>query len=176
MAFLDETGSTFRARPATTWAPIGHPKVVRRVSKRREVSNVVALTAPLRRKEHPRLYARHFQGSIQGAQEVQALKHFRRKVGQPLLIVWDGLQTHRSKQVRTLVATHPRDFRLEWLPPYAPDLNPEEGCNSVVKAEMRNALPASEEQLRAMARRGSLRLQHRPELLRGFFRRAHLLH
>jgi len=137
---------------------------------------VVAFIAPLRRGEQPRLYARHFYGSIHGAQVVHALRYFRRAVGQPLLIVWDQLQAHRSKEVLALVDSHPRDFRLEWLPPYAPDLNPEESCNSVVKAEMRNALPASVEELRDMARRGFLRLQHRPEMLRGFLRRARLLH
>ncbi len=37
MAFLDETGHTFRARVGTTWAPVGRPPVLRRVSTRREV-------------------------------------------------------------------------------------------------------------------------------------------
>ncbi|MDR7434569.1 MAG: hypothetical protein QN189_05510 [Armatimonadota bacterium] len=31
---MDETGYTFRARFGTTWAPIGHPPVLRRVSQR----------------------------------------------------------------------------------------------------------------------------------------------
>src|SRR5437016_1912891 len=64
IAFLDETGHTFRSLVGTTWAPRGRPPVLKRVSQRREVSSVVALVAPL---DGPaRLYARHFCGSIHG--------------------------------------------------------------------------------------------------------------
>jgi hypothetical protein len=55
-----------------------------------------------------------------------------------------------------------------------PDLNPEEGCNSIVKAERRNSAPDNDEELRAMVRASFRRLQHRPETLRACFRRAHL--
>ena len=83
-------------------------------------------------------------------------------------------QAHRSKEVADSMATHSDDFRLEWLPSYAPDTNPEEQCNAVVKREMLNALPGSVEELRRMARRSFERLQRRPQLLRSFFRHSRL--
>src|SRR5437762_5178190 len=64
--FIDETGHTFLARLSTTWAPVGQPPLLRRVSQRRELSSIVALVAPVGRPA--RLYARHFRGSIHGAQ------------------------------------------------------------------------------------------------------------
>lgn len=105
---------------------------------------------------------------------MEALRYFRKKIGQPLIIVWDRLQAHRSREVSRLVAEHPDDYRIEWLPPYAPDLNPEEQCNSVVKNEMRNTLPESASDMRQNARRSFGRLQRRPEVLRAFFRHAKL--
>src|SRR3712207_9312723 len=42
--FLDETGHSFRARPGTTWARRGVTPVLRRLSKRREVASVAAVT------------------------------------------------------------------------------------------------------------------------------------
>src|SRR5215204_1632421 len=36
VVFVDETGHSFLARLGTTWAPVGRPPVLRRVSKRRE--------------------------------------------------------------------------------------------------------------------------------------------
>jgi transposase len=170
---VDETGSTFRARFGTTWAPVGHPPRLRRVSKRREVSSVVALLAPGRRRP-ARLYARHFKGSVHGKQVAVALRHFRRKAGRPLVVVWDRLGTHRAREVKALVEAHPDDFFLEELPPYSPELNPEEGCNSQVKADMRNALPDSVEALHRQVRSAFIRLAHRPTALRGFFHRAGL--
>jgi hypothetical protein len=35
IVFMDETGFSFRATSATTWAPMGQTPVLRRVSKRR---------------------------------------------------------------------------------------------------------------------------------------------
>lgn len=174
VAFVDETGHSFQTSPTTTWAPVGHAPVLKRVSKRRTISSIVALIAPLNDRP-PALYARHYKGSIHGAEVVQALRYFRRMAGQPLIVVWDRLQAHRAKVVAEFVATHPDDFQIEWLPGYAPDLNPEEGCNSVVKRELKNARPANADELQSMARRSFGRLQRRPDVLRAFFRRTHLI-
>jgi len=165
---VDETGHSFRARPGTTWARRGVTPVLRRVSKRREVSSVVAVTPD------GRLYARHFRGSITSTEVIAALKHFRRRIGTPLLVVWDRLNAHRSRQTRAFLAAHRRDFAAAFLPSYAPDLNPEEQANALVKREMENALPESVDALHAFAQRAFRRLQHRPSLITSFFRHAGL--
>jgi transposase len=100
---------------------------------------------------------------------VAALRHFRRQIGRPLIVVWDRLNAHRAKLVQAFVAAHPDDYRLEWLPPYAPELNPEELCNGAVKRELLNALPASVTELHRQARRAFIRLGRRATILRGFF-------
>ncbi|HEU4647435.1 MAG TPA: transposase [Gemmatimonadales bacterium] len=170
---MDETGHTFRARVGTTWVPVGQPPVLPRVSKRREVSSIVVLTAPLEGGA-PRLYARHFVGSIHGAEVIAALRIFRRRIGRSLIVVWGHLQAHKARAVTEFLAAHPEDFAVEWLPGYAPDLNPEEQCNAVVKNALLNALPDSVEEMRAQVRREFRRLARRPDVLRGFFRRAGL--
>jgi transposase len=121
-----------------------------------------------------RLYARHFRGSIHGEQVLVALRHFRRRIGRPLVVVWDRLNAHRAKVVQAFVAAHPDDYQLEWLPPYAPDLNPEELCNGAVKRATLNAPPGSIDDLHAAARRSFRRLARRPHLLDSFFRHVGL--
>ena len=167
VVFVDETGHTFRARVATTWAPVGRPPVLRRLSQRREVSSIAALVAPLA--GPARLYARHFPGSIHGEQVIVALRAFRRRIGRPLVIIWDGLPAHRAAPVRAFVAAHPNDYQLELLPSYAPDLNPVELCNGAVKRDLLNAVPGSVAELRQQARRSFLRLGRRPAELHRFF-------
>ncbi len=152
---------------------MGRPPVLRRVSKRREISSIVALVAPLG--GHPaRLLARHYAGSIHAEEVIDALRYFRRRIGVPLIVVWDRLSAHQARATRDFLAAHPEDFHIEWLPSYAPELNPEEQCNQVVKAAMRNALPSSPEELRRMARRQFRRLGRRPDVLRSFFCHAGL--
>jgi transposase len=103
-----------------------------------------------------------------------ALRYFRRRLGTPLIVLWDRLNAHRSAAVQRFLAAHRGDFPVVPLPPYAPELNPEEPCNSVVKRELANALPASITDRRALARRRFRRLQHRPALIRRFFQHAGL--
>jgi hypothetical protein len=140
--------------------------VLHRVSKRREVSSVVLLTGTAR------LHARHFLGPIRAGELLAALVYFRRVIGRPLLIAWDRLNVHRSRQVGTFLAARRGEFSIAWLPGYAPEINPEEQCNQFVKRDMQNALPASVEELRRLVRGRFDRLRHRPELLRTFFDHA----
>jgi transposase len=137
------------------------------------VSSVVALVAPSKRSK-AQLYARHFEGSVHGAQVVEALRYFRRKVGRPLVVVWDRLGVHRSHEVKAFVDSHSEDFALEEFPAYSPELNPEEGCNSQVKRSLLNATPDSVADLRRQVRAAFVRLGRRHTTLRGFFRHAGL--
>ncbi len=63
---------------------------------------------------------------------------------------------------------------MAYLPAYAPELNPEEQCNALVKRAMENALPGSVADLHRLARREFGRLQRRPEMIVSFFRHAGL--
>jgi hypothetical protein len=165
--FVDEVGFSVRAKLATTWAPIGQTPVLRRVSKRRELSTVVALTLS------GKIYKRHFAQAISGVEIVVALGHFQRHIPGPLILIWDRLSAPRAAVVKTYLSTHP-EGAVEWLPPYAPDLNPEEGCHGHVKQHLRNATPASLSELRTQVDRGFARLRQRPDLVLGFFQHAGL--
>ena len=145
------------------------------MSQQREVSSVAALVAPLGgHADRARLYARHFRGSVHGEQVIVALRYFRRRLSQPLVVIWDRLHAHRAKPVQAFLAAHPEDYAIEWLPPYAPDLNPEELCNGAVKRDMLNAVPVSVDELHRAARRGFLCLGRQPAALHHFFRHVGL--
>jgi transposase len=89
------------------------------------------------------------------------------------IIIWDRLQAHRSKVVRAFLDEHP-EIDIEWLPPYAPELNPEESCHGNVKDRMKGGTPETESEVREQADRGFARLRRRPDLLLGFFHHAGL--
>lgn len=144
-----------------------------RISRRREISSVVLLTAPLDGRP-PQVFARHFVGTIHATELLVSLRYFRQRVGQPLWLVWDHLNVHRARVVRAFLAAHPADFALTWLPGYAPELNPEEQCNQWVKQDMLHALPSSIDDLRGLVRGRFERLQHHPALLAHFFQHAGL--
>ncbi len=121
-----------------------------------------------------RLYARHVRTSVSSETVISALRAFRRQIGTPLLVVWDRLNAHRSRATMDFIASHAQDYAVAYLPAYAPELNPEEQCNALVKRAMANALPDSVDDLHRLARREFSCLQRRPEMIVRFFQHAGL--
>jgi len=141
--------------------------VLRRVSRRRELSTFVCLTLS------GKIYKRHFEHAIRGEDVVVGLRHLRRHMPGPLIIIWDRLNAHRAKVVKEYLVEEP-DIRVELLPPYAPDLNPEEHVHGNVKQHLRNATPTTVDEIRKQVDRGFARLRQRPDMLLGFMRHAGL--
>jgi hypothetical protein len=46
---------------------------------------------------------------------VVLLEHLRRRVGGPMILIWDRLQAHQSAVVKGFLAEHP-ELDVEWLP------------------------------------------------------------
>ena len=57
---------------------------------------------------------------------IDFLKALLRHIQRPLLIVWDRLPAHRSALVREFIALSQGHIETEYLPGYAPELNPVE--------------------------------------------------
>jgi hypothetical protein len=167
IVFVDEPGFSCRAKTGPTWAPRGQTPILRRMSKRRELSTVIGLTLS------GKLYKRPFAHAIGATDILMALRHFQRHISRPMSIIWDRLNAHRAVIVQDSIAAHP-DLAVEWLPPYAPAVNPEEGCHGNIKQPLRNAAPATTHDIRVQVDRGFARLRQRPDLLLGCFRHAGL--
>ena len=86
----------------------------------------------------------------------------------PVVLVWDGLNTHVSRAMRELIAA--RDWLTVFqLPAYAPELNPVEPVWSHLKRSLANlAKHGHLGQLTALVKTRLRRMQYRPGLLGGF--------
>lgn len=146
---------------------------MRRSSARRGVSSVVCLTAPLDGQK-ARLLACHFCGNIRARGLLVSLRYFHRQLVRSMVVILDPPIVHRARATHAFVERHHHWLRLEWLPGYAPEVNPEELCNGRAKRETLNALPASNAELRDNARRAFRSLGQKLEVLRGFFAHAGL--
>ena len=106
---------------------------------------------------------------------IAALRYFRRRIGRPLVIIWDGLAAHRARPVQGFVAAHPTDYQIEWLPPYAPELNPVEYIWGYWKQhELPNFCPKDYFQLSTQARKALGRMRRRRTLVTAFWKQAEL--
>ncbi|MBY0585641.1 transposase [bacterium] len=70
--------------------------------------------------------------SYDGPRTTLFLGHLLRHLRGNVIVVWDRGSHHRAKVVRDLLAKHPR-FTIDYLFPYAPELNPVEYLWSPLK-------------------------------------------
>jgi transposase len=62
--------------------------------------------------------------------------------GDKVTLIWDGLPSHKSKQMKAWVATQRHWLLVEQLPPYAHNLNPiEQVWGNVKNVELANLCP-----------------------------------
>ncbi len=125
IAFEDESGISLRPSIRATWAPRGQTPVLRHRFNWKRLSVAAALVYEPDRSAahlvfHLRPGAYNDEGLIDFLNELHALEQ------RPVLLVWDGLPSHRSGRMRDWISTQQHWLAVEPLPGYAPDLNPTE--------------------------------------------------
>jgi len=107
------------------------------------------------------------------ADYARLLDDAHQQLGGPLVVVWDGLNTHVSGAMADLVAG--RDWLTVFrLPAYAPELNPAEAVWSHLKRSLANLAKRDIIQLTALVKTRLRRMQYRPTLLDGFLAKTRL--
>jgi len=120
-------------------------------------------------------YFRLYPGAIGQTEVIDFLKALVRHIEKPLLIVWDRLPAHRSRLVREFIELSEGHIVTEYLPAYAPELNPVEYIWSYWKQhELPNVCPKDYGELSRRARRALRRMQRRPRLLTAFWKQSSL--
>ena len=105
---------------------------------------------------------------------IRYLRQLHRQHRGRLLVVMDRLSAHRSA-VRQLQQRGARWLTVEWLPPYAPDLNPVEALWSHAKyTALANFIPQDLDDLHEAVVDAVGDTQFRPRLLQACFRSAKL--
>lgn len=154
---------------ARTWAPRGQTPVLQYSFNWKQLSAIAGLT-------FWRFYFRFFPGTIRAAQLVEFLRVLRAQLRErKLLIIWDGLNTHKSRLVHTWLEAQQGEVQIEFLPPYAPELNPvEQIWNYLKNREIANLCASCIAEVGNLARRRLRSMQRRPSLLRSFWQQAEL--
>ena len=104
---------------------------------------------------------------------VDFLGHLLRHLPGKLLVVWDGLPAHRARLVSEFISAQRGRLTIEWLPGYAPELNPVEYSWGYGKQhQLPNFCPRDFTQLSCHARRALARMHRRPALVIAFWEQA----
>ena len=131
LLFLDETGVHEDGPVGTTWAERGKRPVVR-VSGARRRANVISAVSP-----RGRLWFRCFRGNLAAGGFVEFLEAMLHDIRGFIVLVLDRHPAHVAAATRRWLHTHRNRIRVEFLPPYAPDLNPDDHVWSHLKGMFR---------------------------------------
>lgn len=170
---MDESGFMLQPTCRRTWALQGHTPQQKVWDRHDRLSVQAAVTLPPHRQRLGVYFQIHVQ-NIETVEVVAFVAHLLRMVGRKLILILDRWSVHRAA-VKILQERYPDRLDIEWLPGYAPELNPaEQVWNHTKYGDLANFIPDHLDHL-ADAVNVSLTAQHHDnDLIRGFFKYAQL--
>jgi transposase len=160
----DETSLSTSAPRGRGVAPRGHTPVLTVVAQRRSVSFLSTVT------NQGKVRFMGLPGPLSAPLLMGFLRRLVRDTRGKVFLILDRLNVHRAAQVRAWVQAHRGQIEVFYLPPYAPELNPDEYLNGDLKLGVAARAPARTKPELTRAARSPLRtLQRRPGRVRRFF-------
>ena len=163
--FADEAGVRSDYHSGTTWGKRGQTPVVSSTGARFGANLISAISA------QGELRFMLTKGRVTAAVFIEFLRRLLVNATKPIFVIVDGHPTHRAKSVARFVAEQAGMLGLFFLPPYSPELNPDEYVWNDLKAQCTGRkVINSLTQLRQMIISHMRQLQKLPMLVRSFFR------
>lgn len=163
--FGDEAGVRSDHHSGRTWAPRGKTPRVSTTGGRFGMNLISAVSAQgeLRFMVSP--------GKVGAAEFVAFLGRLIRNASNPIFLIVDGHQVHKAVAVKQYVESTEGRLRLFYLPPYSPELNPDEQVWSDLKNNGigRKAIAGPDAMKKDVVRHLRM-VQRKPERVRGYFR------
>lgn len=156
-----------------TWAQIGQTPVIDADGGHRDkVSAIAGLSVSPTAQRLGLYFATEPDGFFTAPKVVEFLRDLLKHLRGPVVVVWDRGGNHKGPLIRRFLARN-RRLRLEYLPPWAPDLNPVEPVWSWLKGgELANFVPADTQVLDEEIIDRLIGLKFDPELLRALWGRS----
>ena len=162
--WADETGISTQANYGRSFAPEGETPVIPRPAQRFTQSMISSVT------NQGKLRFMIYDGALNTAIFLVFLRRLLKDTDRKLFVILDNLRVHRARVVMTWVAQNADRIEVFYLPPYAPERNPDEYVNNDVKQAMgRRGTPMDKASMKAGLTSHMRRLQRRPEKVRSFF-------
>ena len=156
-----------------TWAPVGQTPIHHSWDRRDRLSAISALTVSPKRRRLG-LYFDILDHNLKTDDFERFMVSLRRRLRRPIILVMDRLQVHRAA-ARRLEARFGRRVHIEWLPAYAPDLNPDEQVwNRAKHTDLANFIPNDVDELGHAMAASFRKTRSQQCLLRSFFQHAEL--
>ena len=118
--FGDEAGVRSDHHAGTTWGIKGKTPIVSSTGARFGLNLISAVSA------QGEFRFMTVRGKVSASKFIEFIKRLIHGIDRMVFLIVDGHPTHKAKMVRRFVDSIKDRFRLFYLPPYSPELNPDE--------------------------------------------------
>src|SRR5436305_5418469 len=161
----DECGVTNQANDGRSYAPRSQTPVIARPATRFTYSMISTLT------NLGTLRFMIFEGALTAVIFLTFLQRLVRDAPRKVFLIVDDLRVHRAKLVTAWVQANKDRLELFYLPPYAPEFNPDEFMhNDLKQAIARGRIPKDKAAMKSGLHSYMHSLQRRRSKVRAFFR------
>lgn len=162
--FADESGLRSDYHAGTTWAEQGKTPIVKATGKRYSFNMLSAVNAL----GHFRFMV--VEGSVTGKVFREFLQRLVVGIEKKVFLIVDGHPCHKAKLVKAFVDDNLSKIELIFLPPYSPELNPDELVWNHIKARVAKQVATTKEEMKEQLLSALYRLQKLPEIVSNFFK------
>ena len=160
----DETGVSNCETVERGFAPKGRPPVLPVETKRERVNMLSAIS----REGHVRFMV--YQDAMNQGRLIQFMQRLIRTSERKVFLVLDNLKVHHGKLVEAWLEKKKAQIEVFFLPPYAPEYNPDEYLNHALKLSVHTGnLPYTAQDISHKIHSFMRRLQHNPSRVIRFF-------
>jgi transposase len=118
--FLDEAGFSSEPNLGRTYGLKGQTPIVPTTGKRQKINALSAINAK------GAFWSKTYTGTLNAERFEGFLKAFRKGRRTKIYLVVDGHPSHKANRIKNYIQSTQGALELHFLPPYAPDLNPDE--------------------------------------------------
>lgn len=162
--FLDEVGVRSDSPLGQSYGLKGKTPVVKTSGQRQKINAISAVNAK------GAFWYKVYSGMLTAVLFIVMLKDLMKGRKKPVMLVVDGLPAHKAKLVAKYVQSTKGRLELHFLPPYAPDLNPDEFAWSHLKQNGTSKKPLRKnEALRQRVEQDLAAIKADRSLVRSFF-------
>lgn len=162
--FADEASVRTDYHSGTTWGEVGRTPIVKGTGNRKSVNMASAVSA------RGKLYFRFLDGNTNAATFTGFLEDMLHDIPGIIFLVVDGHSAHTAAVTRNFAEKNRDRLRLFYLPPYSPELNPDEWVWKNIKHDHAGKMAARTiDDLRGGINKAVGHLLSFPGVILGFF-------
>lgn len=165
----DEMGLRSDHQAGRSWGRRGQTPVIPGTGRRFGCNMISTIT------NRGRLYFMVFKERFTARVFLRFLKRLRRQVGRKVILIADEHPVHKAGETTRWLKKQEKNLQMYFLPPYSPELNPDELLNQDVKTNAVGRRRAIDQADLMANVRGYLRsTQKMPHVVRSYFQEEHV--